>query len=86
MINLKTLFFQRMHKLLLENIADRSTESFHATKMLLIPQTSNFDVSLTLKTRAVTECELLPPASALTETGKLQKKTKSKFKIAPCRT
>ena len=39
----------------LEHIADRSTESFHATEMLLIPQTPNFAVSLTLKTRAVTE-------------------------------
>ena len=34
--------FQQMH------IVDRSTESFHATQILLIPQTSNFAVSLTL--------------------------------------
>ena len=58
--------FQQMH------IADRSTESSHATEILLIPQTLNFTVSLTLKTRTVTECDLLPPppspASALTET------------------
>ena len=47
--------FQQMH------IADRSTESFHATEILLIPQTSNFAVSLTLKTRTVTECDLLNP-------------------------
>ena len=53
-INLKTFFFQQMHKLVLEHIADRSTESFHATDMVHIPQTSNFAVSLTLKTRAVT--------------------------------
>ena len=36
--------FQQMH------IDDRSTESFHATEILLIPQTSNFAVSLILKT------------------------------------
>ena len=46
---------QQMH------IADRSTESFHETEILLIPQTSNFAVSLTLKTRSVTECDLPPP-------------------------
>ena len=50
--------------------------------MLLIPQTPNFAVSLTLKTRNVTECDLLPLANALTETGM----KKSMFKIAPCRT
>ena len=69
--------FQQMH------IADRSTESFHATQILLIPQASNFAVSLTLKTLAVTECDLLqtpPPAGALTETGN---KKISTFKIAP---
>ena len=44
----------------LEHIADRSTESFHAMEMLLIPQTSNFAVSLTLKSRAVTKCDLPP--------------------------
>ena len=47
----------------LEHIAYRSIESFHATEMFFIPQTPNFAVSLTLKTRAVTECDLiLPPA------------------------
>ena len=47
----------------LEHIAHQSIESFHATEMLLIPETPNFAVSLTLKTRAVTECDLiLPPA------------------------
>ena len=53
--------FQQMH------IADRSTESFHATEILLTPQTSNFAVSLTLKTRTVTECDVLnpPPGPAL---------------------
>ena len=73
--------FQQMH------IADRSTESFHAAEILLIPQTSNFAVSLTLKTRTVTGCDLLnpPPASALTETGN-KKKKKSMFKISPCKT
>ena len=57
------------------HIADRSTESFHAAEILLIPQTSNFAVSLTLKTRTVTGCDLLtpPPASALTETGNKKK-------------
>ena len=74
--------FQQIH------IADRSTESFHATEILLIPQTSNFTISLTLKTRTVTECDLLlhplpAPGSALTETGN---KEKSMFKIAPCKT
>ena len=55
---------QQMH------IADRSTESFHATEILLIPQTSTFPVSLTLKTLTVIERDLLqPPASALTGTG-----------------
>ena len=43
----------------LEHIAHRSIESFHATEILLIPQTPNFAVSLTLKTRAVTECDLI---------------------------
>ena len=55
----------------LEHNADQSTDSFHATEMLLIPQLSNLAVSLTLKTRVVTECDLLCPASALTETGKI---------------
>ena len=41
----------------LEHIADRSTESFHATEMLLILETSNFTVSITVKTRAVNECD-----------------------------
>ena len=45
----------------LEHIAHRSTESFHATETLLIPQTLNFAVSLTLKTRVVTECDLILP-------------------------
>ena len=44
------------------DIADRLMESFHATEILLIPhhrhQTA---ISLTLKTRTVTECDLLPP-------------------------
>ena len=71
-----------MHRLVLEHIAGQSTESFHATEMLLIPQTSNFAVSLTLKPIAVTECDLLPHASALTVN--LQK-TKSKLKKAPCK-
>ena len=62
------------------------SESFHATEMLLIPQTSNFALSLTLKTRTVIVYDLLPLASALTKPGNLQKKTKSKFKIAPCKT
>ena len=54
---------QQMH------ITDRSTESFHTTEILLIPQTSNFAVSLTLKNRTVTESDLLTPtARALTET------------------
>ena len=77
-IKLKTFFFQQMHTHVLEHIA----ESLHATELLLIPQTSNFTVYLALKTRAVIECDLLPPASASTETVNLQK-TKSKFKIAP---
>ena len=47
----------------LEHTADRSTESFYAMEMLLIPQTSNFTVSLTLKTRIVTKRDLLPPLS-----------------------
>ena len=81
-INLKTFFFQPMHKLVLEHIANRSTESFHATAMLFIPQTSNFAVSLTLKTKAVAECFSLYPASDLTETVNLQT-TKSKFKTTP---
>ena len=37
------LFFFQIH------IADRSIKSFHATEVLLIPQTPNFAVSLTLK-------------------------------------
>ena len=45
--------------------------------MLLISQTSNFAVSLTLKTIAVTECDLLPPASSLTEIGDLKKENLS---------
>ena len=45
--------FQQMH------IAKRSTES---TEILLIPQTSNSAVCLTLKNRTVTECDLLPPS------------------------
>ena len=44
----------------LEHIANRSTEYFHAKEMLLIPHTSNFAISFILKTRAVTECDLLP--------------------------
>ena len=54
--------FQQIH------IADRSMESFHATEILLIPHTSNFAVSFTLRTRTVTECDLLlnpPPPPAL---------------------
>ena len=42
-----------MHKLVIENIADRSTECFDAKGMLLIPQTSNFAVSLTLKNQSI---------------------------------
>ena len=42
-------------------------------------------VSLTLRTRAVTDCDLLNPASAWTETFNLQK-TKSTFKFAPFKT
>ena len=52
----------------LEHIADRWTEPFHATEMLLIRQTSNLAVSSTLKTKAVTECDLLnlaPPPSPI---------------------
>ena len=41
--------FQQKH------IADCSTEYFHTTEILLIPQTSNLPASLTLKTRTVTE-------------------------------
>ena len=37
---------------------------------------------LNFKTITVTECDLLPTASALTETGH----KKSKFEIAPCKT
>ena len=68
--------FQQLH------IADRSTESFHAQEILLIPQTSNFAVSLTLKPRTITECDLLPPASALTETGNKKKNLCSKLRLA----
>ena len=52
-------FFNKCTNVLcgLEHIAHRSIESFHAMEMLLIPQTPNFAVSLTLKTRAVTECD-----------------------------
>ena len=70
--------FQQMH------IAHQSMESFHATEILLIPQTSNFVVSLTLKNRTVTECDLLPsppPASTLTETGN-KKNLCSKLRLA----
>ena len=70
-----------MHKL--EHIADRSTESLHATEMLLTPRTSNFAISLTLKTRAVTERDV--QRHALTGTVNLQKQ-KSKFENAPCKT
>ena len=68
------------------NTADRSTKSFHATEMLLIPHTSNPAVFLTLQTRAVTECDLLITIAAITftETGNLRKK--SRFKIASCKT
>ena len=45
--------FQQMH------IANRSTESFHAKEIFLMPHTSNLAVSLTLKTLTVTECGLL---------------------------
>ena len=77
-----------MNKLVLlwlEHIADRSIESFHATEMLLIPETSNFTVSLTLKTIVVTECDLLPPVQLFDKNRQL-KKRKSKFKIVPCKT
>ena len=62
--DLKTFFFQQMQKLVLlwpSAHCQLMTESNHATEKLLIPQTANFAVSLTLKTRAVTECDLLPP-------------------------
>ena len=41
----------------LEHIADRSTKSFHATDILLIPLTQNLAISLILKTKAVSECD-----------------------------
>ena len=66
-------------------IADRSIESLYAREILLIPQTSKFAISLTLKTRTVIECDVTYyPATALTETGK--KKKKSMLKIVPCKT
>ena len=68
----------------LEHIANQLTESFQATEMLLIPETSNFAVSLTLKTLFVTECDLLPP-QALDKNRQL-KKRKPKLKLAPCKT
>ena len=65
------------------HIANQSTESLHATEILLIPQTSNFAISLTLKTRTVTECDFLSPASALAETGN-KKKFMFKISTATC--
>ena len=70
-----------MHKLVLEHIVDRSTESFHATEMLLIPQKSSFADSLTSKTRSVTECDT---CQRLDRNSQVTIK-KYKFKIAPCK-
>ena len=88
-LNERFSFFNKCTNLyfcVLEHIADRSTESFHATEMLLIPQTSNFAVSLTLKPRAVTECDLPPPPRQRFDRNSQFTPKKSKFKIALCKT
>ena len=74
-----------MNKLVLlwlELIADRSIESFHATEMLLIPETPNFAVSLTLKTIVVTECDLLPRKSLTKNRQMIKENLSSKLRLA----
>ena len=59
-------------------------QNLPATEMLLIPQTSNFAVSLILKTKAVTECDLLSPRQCFDRNSQFTKKQNlsSKLRLA----
>ena len=67
------LFFRQMH------IADRSTEPFHAT--FSYHRHHGLRRPYNFKSRNVTECDLLPTATAMTETGK-KKNLSSKLRPA----
>ena len=74
-INRLSLFSTNAHCRSIDRIFPCNGDASHTTHTKLC-RLLNFE------TRTVTECDLLPPASALTE----QAIKKSKFKSAPCKT